>query len=78
MMLSSPNTLLQIDSKEKWVVENISPVDSHASWGTISKPTTHFMAMDDYPDFQSDPFSILPGDIDVRTPPRENWNNRGN
>jgi len=51
MMLSSLNTLLQIDSKEKWVVENVSPVDSHASWGTISKPTIHFMAMDDYPDF---------------------------
>jgi hypothetical protein len=31
--------------------------------------------MDDYPDFQPDPFSILPDDIDVWTPPRGNWGN---
>lgn len=65
MILSSLNTLIQMDSKEKWVVENASPVDSHARWSTISKPIIHFMAMDDYPDFQPNPFSILLGDTDV-------------
>jgi hypothetical protein len=36
------------------------------------------MAMDDYLDLQPDPFSILPDDIDVWTPPRGNWDNWGN